>query len=91
MYFYEVAILSSPLSSLFYCSVLDIKIGTIVEIVIRNRNSKAVVLLTCQKPEFETSEILKATDFIYSKKQMELAKFISSYYVCSLGEALGDP
>ncbi|MCW8955115.1 MAG: primosomal protein N' [Sulfurimonas sp.] len=89
MFFYEVAILSSPLSSLTYHFNSEIKIGTVVNIVLRNKNSKGVVISTCEKPEFDTSEILEVDDSFYSAKQIDLAKFISTYYICSLGEALG--
>ena len=89
MYYYELAILSSPLSALTYKFDSVVKIGTIVEIVVRNKNYRAVVLLTCQEPEFKTSEILSVTDFVYTQKQIECAKFISTYYFSSLGEALG--
>jgi primosomal protein N' (replication factor Y) len=34
-------------------------------------------------------EILEILNFFYSTKQLELAKFISAYYICSLGEVLG--
>ncbi|MEA2091151.1 MAG: primosomal protein N' [Campylobacterota bacterium] len=89
MFFYEVAILSSPLCTLSYHFSSDLKSGTIINVLIRNRESKAVILSRCEKPEFKTNEILGASEFFYSQKQMELAKFISAYYVCSLGEALG--
>ena len=89
MYFYEVAILSSPLSTLTYNFNSVIKTGTLVEVVVRNKTSKGVVVSTCQKPEFKTSDILEVSKFYYSEKQIELAKFISTYYFSSLGEALG--
>jgi primosomal protein N' (replication factor Y) len=34
-------------------------------------------------------EILEVLNFFYSTKQLKLAKFISAYYFCSLGEAIG--
>lgn len=74
---------------LIYHSSLFIDIGTKVSIEVRNRVVEGVVLSLSQKPEFETNEILEVEGFYYSAKQMELAKFISSYYICSLGEALG--
>ena len=88
MYFYNLAILASPLSSLTFNFHADIKTGTIVEVLVRNKNLKAVVISTCHKPEFKTNEILEISEFFYETKQMELARFISRYYVCSLGEAL---
>jgi len=89
MYFYEVAILASPLSSLTYHFDIEIKIGTLVDVVLRNKTSKGVVVSTCQKPEFKTNEIVGVSEFFSSKKQVKLATFISNYYFSSLGEALG--
>jgi len=49
-----------------------------------------MVLDEVEKPEgFETSEILNVLNSYYSSMQIEIAKFISSYYFSSLGEALG--
>ena len=53
----------------------------------RKRLKDAVVLSSCEKPDFTTSEILEISESYYSSKQMKLAKFISSYYICSLGDA----
>ncbi|WP_324172202.1 primosomal protein N' [Sulfurimonas sp.] len=89
MFFYKLAILSSPLNPLTYHFSSSLKIGTIVHVLVRNRETKATIISKCKKPEFKTSEILSESEFFYSLKQMELAKFISAYYVCSLGEALG--
>ena len=88
MYYFELAILSSPLSKLTYHYSEEIKIGTLVDIVLRNKNSKGVVLSTTKEPDFKTSEILEVGEFIYSDKQIATAKFISTYYFSSIGEAL---
>ena len=40
-----------------------------------------------QKPDFDTNEILEISDSFYSAKQMKLVQFISTYYICSLGDA----
>lgn len=45
------------------------------------------MLEECEKPAFLTSEILEVTPFCFSQKQLQLAKFIASYYLCNLGEA----
>ncbi len=89
MFFYEVTILSSPLSALTYHFNSNLSSGTILNLSVRNRKTKAVVVSKCSKPEFKTNEIIDESGFFYSLKQMELAKFISAYYVCSLGDALG--
>jgi primosomal protein N' (replication factor Y) len=55
----------------------------------RNREVDGVVIEVCKKPSFACLEILEIDSFMYSAKQLLLAKFISAYYFCSLGEALG--
>ncbi|MBW6487712.1 primosomal protein N' [Sulfurimonas sp.] len=89
MHYYNIALLNSPLESFTYQSYKTIEIGTKVKINVRNRDAFGVVLSTCKKPEFETNEILEVYDAYYSEQQLLLAKFIASYYFCSLGEALG--
>ncbi|MBU1928051.1 DEAD/DEAH box helicase, partial [bacterium] len=89
MYFYEVALLSSPLSLLTYSSALDLKIGRAVEVSLRNKVYKAVIISSSIKPDFQTSEVLEVTESYYSKEQLDLAAFISTYYNCSIGESLG--
>ena len=66
---------------------MELQKGQKVLVEFRHREKEAVVTALCQKPDFDTNEILEVSDIFYSKKQMELAKFISSYYICSLGDA----
>jgi len=87
--YYKISLISSPLKVLTYHYSQDIKTGAIVEVVLNTRELKGVVISTCQEPEFKTLEILDISDFSYSQKQMELAKFMSSYYICSLGDIFG--
>ncbi|CAA6816638.1 MAG: Helicase PriA essential for oriC/DnaA-independent DNA replication [uncultured Sulfurovum sp.] len=48
-----------------------------------------MILKEVEKPEaFETSEVSNVLDTYYSSQQIEIAKFISSYYFSSLGEAI---
>ena len=89
MNYYSITLLSSPLEPFTYNSLEKLEIGTKVSVSVRNRVINGVIISTCQKPEFETNEILEVSDFFYSLKQIELAKFISTYYICSLGDALG--
>lgn len=89
MHFYNISLLGSPLEPFTYSSLQEIKILAKVSINVKNRTTNGVVISKVQKPEFNTNEILEVSGFLYSKKQLELAKFISTYYVCSLGEALG--
>lgn len=88
MNYYNIALLGSPLEPLTYQSVHQIQIGTLVSINVKNRTTKGVVVLKSTKPQFKTSEILEILENFYTQKQLDLAKFIASYYICSLGDAL---
>jgi len=88
LFYYEVVILKSPLNFLTYFYETEITIGSLVKVNIRNREVKAVVISSCDKPDFKTSEILEIYEDIYSELQIKLAKFISTYYFSSLGDAL---
>lgn len=90
MNYYEVAILKSPLNSLTYQSEESIEVGTKVLISLRNRKNldDAVVVKSVEKPDFKCTDISEITPFYFDKKMIEIANFISQYYVCSFGEAL---
>ncbi|QKF73051.1 primosomal protein N' [Aliarcobacter faecis] len=90
MNYYEVAILKSPLENLTYQSEDFIEEGDLVEVILANRknSNQAVIIKKVEKPEFKCSDILKVTDFYYSSFMLEIADFISKYYVCSLGQSL---
>ena len=89
MHYYLLSILGSPLEPFSYQSFHNIAIGARVQVTFNNRVKDAVVISTSNKPDFKTNEILEVSEFLYSSKQIELAKFISRYYFSSLGEALG--
>jgi len=76
------------LEPLTYSSLNSLNNGRKIQINLRNRVVDGVVIVKCEKPNFKTNDILEVTDFYYSKQQIELAKFISIYYFCALGEAL---
>ena len=90
MFYYEVCLLKSPLDNLTYKSSEDISIGTLIEVPLRNRkkNSLAVVIQKVEEPTFKCVLIAEVTNKYYDSKMIETAKFVSLYYVCSLGEAL---
>ncbi|RXK08138.1 primosomal protein N' [Halarcobacter bivalviorum] len=90
MNYYEVAILKSPLEALTFQAEEEIEIGTKVEVVLRNRKNfcEAVVIKKVEEPTFKCTNIHTITNFFYDEKMLETAKFISLYYVCSMGEAL---
>jgi len=87
LYYYVLSIIGSPLGEFTYYSSQTIPLGTKVTVAFNKRVTDAVVLSLCTKPSFETNEILEVSDAIYSSKQITLAKFIATYYVCSLGDA----
>ena len=81
--------MGSPLGGLTYRSKLPIEIGVQVNIPLQRRIVSGVIISGVQKPSFKCEEIQDISDLCYSKDQIEFAKFISEYYFCSLGEALG--
>ncbi|RLA82462.1 MAG: hypothetical protein DRG78_07100, partial [Epsilonproteobacteria bacterium] len=89
MNYYNITLLGSPLETFTYHFSQTIKIGAKVSFNFRNRVVDGVVLSSCEKPSFETNEVLEVSDFFYSLAQIKLAEFISKYYFSSLGEALG--
>ena len=90
MYYYEIAILRSPLNNLTYQSEDKIDIGTKVLIKLRQRKvlDEAVVIKEVEKPTFECTNISEITNEFFDEKMLQISTFVSQYYVCSLGEAL---
>ncbi|MGB0989720.1 MAG: primosomal protein N' [Halarcobacter sp.] len=90
MNYYEVSLLKSPLEPLTFQYKDELKLGSKVEVPLRNRKnySDAVVVKKVEEPSFKCSDIKVITEFFYDNKMLEIAKFISQYYVCSFGEAL---
>ncbi|WP_419672962.1 primosomal protein N' [Aliarcobacter butzleri] len=90
MYFYELALLKSPLENLTFQSEEEIKIGTKVLIKLKQRKAfdEAVIIKIVEKPDFKCTDISEVISEFYDEKMLKIASFISTYYVCSLGEAL---
>ena len=88
--YYEIALLKSPLEPLTYSSMEDIKIGQKVSVPLQRRKKllDGVVVKKVEKPSFKCILISEILNFNYDKKMLDTAKFISQYYVSSLGEAL---
>jgi primosomal protein N' (replication factor Y) len=89
-FFYEVALLKSPLGLLTYKTNEALKLGSLVYVTLGNRKTynSAVVIKEVAKPEFKCLDIQEISHQYYDANMLTTAKFISSYYVCSLGEAL---
>ncbi len=89
MFYYQVTLLKSSAPTLTYHSEKLLEIGQLVNVPVHSKVKLAMVLEEVEKPTaFETSEISEILDEYYSCTQIEIAKFISSYYFSSLGEAL---
>jgi len=89
--YYEVALLKSPLAPLTFASNETIHIGAFVGVSLRNRksNSDGVIIKEVLKPDFKCTLIDVVNEAYYSDFMIDVALFISKYYVCSIGEALG--
>jgi primosomal protein N' (replication factor Y) len=85
--YYRVALIGSPLELFIYNYHHHINIGTQVDIKIRSRDLKGVIIDESEKPDFDTNEIVETTNYYFSTNQIALAKFISTYYISSLGDA----
>lgn len=90
MNYYELAILKSPLQNLTYESEEIIENGSLVEVILAKRKNSnlAVVIKKVDKPDFKCSTILSIKDEFYSDFMLEIADFVSKYYICSMGFAL---
>ncbi len=88
--YYEITLLKSPLKPLTYSSEESINIGQKVEVKLQNRIKLlfGVIVKKVEKPIFKCTVISGILDEYYDEKMLEISKFISQYYVCSLGEAL---
>lgn len=85
---YLVSLLNSPLQPLTYTCEEELKPGNIVEVTLNSKPKIGVVISKTTKPDFKCEEILGVKDEYYEENTLSLAKFISDYYVCSLGDAL---
>jgi len=86
LYYYKIAIINSPLESFTYQSKISIEPYTIVQVEFNKRVRKGVVLESCLQPDFETLDILELTENYLTEEMVQLAKFIASYYICSIGD-----
>uniref|UniRef100_UPI004048320D primosomal protein N' n=2 Tax=Aliarcobacter sp. TaxID=2321116 RepID=UPI004048320D len=90
MYYYELALLKSPLNNLTYQSENKLSLGSKVLVKIQQRKNlnEAVVIKEVPKPTFKCTDISEVSNEFYDEKMLQVAHFVSQYYVCSLGEAL---
>lgn len=88
MHYYEVAILGHRLKPLTYSQATPLQNGQLVTVNIRNSQKTGVVLAEVEQPVFKCLTIVSTIQSHFSPNQIQLAKFISMYYVCEIGETL---
>lgn len=90
MLYYEIALLKSPLEPLTYQFSEPLNLGQKVKVKLARRKNlmDGVVVKEVAQPEFKCSPIEELSEEYYDATMLQTAKFIASYYVCSLGEAL---
>ena len=87
MKFYETALFNTP-NIFTYHSDFSLQKGDIVEVSLRNKIYKAIVIREVNKPSFKTKPIIKKISS-FSKEKLQIIEFIAKYYLCSFGEAAG--
>ena len=87
-YFYKIVLLRSSAPCLTYHLSQLLSIGSIVSVPLKTTIKEAVVVEVVKKPDFDTAQITVISGKMYSRAQMEIAKFISEYYFSSFSEAI---
>ena len=88
MYFYRVALVGSAAPELTYHCDTVLREGAIVEVPLKQTFKTAVILGVTPPPSFSTHSIVQLNDRAYAPWQMEMARFVSTYYFSSFSEAL---
>lgn len=88
MHYYVVSILGSSQPTLTYFSENKLLCGDVVEVLVKSRAARAVILKEVEKPAFNC-KTLQPLDERYDPDILESAQFISDFYCTSLGESLG--
>ncbi|WP_096027086.1 primosomal protein N' [Campylobacter lanienae] len=89
MNYYEIAIIGLNLQPLTYESEFQLSEFEIVSVVLRGKEQSGCVIKSVSKPNFKTTKISKRLNLNFTTFQATLAKFISHYYTCEIGVALG--
>ena len=89
MNYYEIAIIGLNLQPLTYESEFQLSEFEIVSVVLRGKKQSGCVIKSVSKPNFKTTKISKRLNLNFTTLQATLAKFISHYYTCEIGVALG--
>ena len=88
MKYYKIVLLRSSAPILTYANSEELIVGSIVSVPLKSTVKEAVVIAEGEKPEIETKQIVSVSNKMYSFEQMDIAKFISTYYFSSFSEAI---
>jgi primosomal protein N' (replication factor Y) len=88
-FYYEVALINSPLTPLTYSSTQKIECYRYIDVPLGRKIVKAITLKEVDKPEFECKDISQVHKEYLTQKYIDIAKFISSYYVAPIGDSIG--
>ncbi|MDD3480995.1 MAG: primosomal protein N' [Patescibacteria group bacterium] len=93
MYYFEVLPLKNtgPESQTFTYEFEDnLKIGSIVQVPLRNRRVRGIVFEEVNRPRYNTRAVEKilSVEPVLNSNQIKLARTISDYYCVSLGETV---
>lgn len=86
--YYNLALIGRKSPILSYCCDTPLEEGEVVSVPLKNSLANAVVLHECEQPCFETKPVFERFFTCLTPLQQNLARFIASYYLCSLGESL---
>ncbi len=92
MFYYEVAIADKRYHSdkpLTYSYQAKLKPRTVITVPLQNRLVSGFVIKAVAKPAFAVKQLKSVmSSTVLPAHSLELAKWLSDYYVCTLGEAL---
>ena len=88
LHYYNLALIGRKSPILSYCCDTPLERGEVVSVPLKSSLVSAVVLHECEKPSFETKPVSERLFTCLTPLQQNLAHFIASYYLCSLGESL---
>lgn len=89
MNYYEISLIGFLLDALTYQSEDEFHQNDIVCVKLRNKNALGVIQKSVCKPPFKTQQILSKSALKFTQIQLELANFISYYYVCKKSVVYG--
>ncbi len=85
--YYSIAIIGRKSPPLIYIFHEPLERGECVYVPLKTHVTQAVVLNEVNQPSFECKNIISRMYCSFTPLQIKMAYFISSYYICTLGES----